>query len=52
MAHCVAPHEQLVLGAGFVAVKTDVEKIFIPSGPSTLPRGTTAGPTLAAVKVN
>jgi hypothetical protein len=33
-----------------VDVKTDVDKIFIPSGPSVLPRGTTAGPTLAAVK--
>ena len=29
--------------------KTDVNKIFIQSGPSLLPRGTTAGPTLAAV---
>lgn len=34
-----------------VDLKTDVEKIFIPSGPSVLPRGTTAGPTLAAVKL-
>jgi hypothetical protein len=24
--------------------------VFIPSGPSLLPRGTTAGPTLAAVQ--
>jgi hypothetical protein len=35
-----------------VDVKTDVDKIFIPSGPSLLPRGTTAGPTLAAVKLS
>jgi hypothetical protein len=34
-----------------VDVKTDIDKIFIPSGPSTLPRGTTAGPSLAAVKL-
>jgi hypothetical protein len=26
-----------------------VNKIFIPSGPSLLPRGTTAGPSLASV---
>jgi hypothetical protein len=41
--------------SGFIGVvvdqKADVDKIFIPSGPSTLPRGTTAGPTLAAVKL-
>ena len=30
--------------------KTDANNVFIPSGPSLLPRGTTAGPTLAAVK--
>jgi hypothetical protein len=32
-----------------VDAKTDVNKIFIQSGPSLLPRGTTAGPTLASV---
>jgi hypothetical protein len=37
------------LGLVFDA-KTDANKVFIPSGPSLLPRGTTAGPTLAAVK--
>jgi hypothetical protein len=37
------------LGLVFDA-KTDVSKVFIPSGPSLLPRGTTAGPTLAAVQ--
>jgi hypothetical protein len=37
------------LGLVFDA-KTDVNKVFIPSGPSLLPRGTTAGPTLAAVQ--
>ena len=31
-----------------VDMKTDIDKIFIPSGPSLLPRGTTAGPSLAA----
>ncbi len=36
------------LGLVFDA-KTDVSKVFIQSGPSLLPRGTTAGPTLAAV---
>ena len=35
------------LGLVFDA-KTDANKVFIPSGPSLLPRGTTAGPTLAA----
>ena len=34
-----------------VDVNADIDKIFIPSGPSLLPRGTTAGPTLAAVKL-
>jgi hypothetical protein len=41
--------------SGFLGVvldaKTDVNKIFIQSGPSLLPRGTKAGPTLAAVQV-
>ena len=37
------------LGLVFDA-KTDANKVFIPSGPSLLPRGTTAGPTLAAVQ--
>lgn len=32
-----------------VAADSDVNKIFIPSGPSLLPRGTTAGPSLASV---
>ena len=32
-----------------VAADSDVSKIFIPSGPSLLPRGTTAGPSLASV---
>ena len=32
-----------------VAANSDVNKIFIPSGPSLLPRGTTAGPSLASV---
>jgi hypothetical protein len=36
------------LGLVFDA-KTDVSKVFIQSGPSLLPRGTVAGPTLAAV---
>ena len=31
-----------------VAADSDVNKIFIPSGPSLLPRGTTAGPSLAS----
>ena len=33
-----------------VAADSDVNKIFIPSGPSLLPRGTTAGPSLASVR--
>jgi hypothetical protein len=33
-----------------VDTNADVSKIFIPSGPSLLPRGTTAGPSLAAMK--
>jgi hypothetical protein len=37
------------LGLVFDA-KTDANKVFIPSGPSLLPRGTTAGPTLAAIQ--
>jgi len=37
------------LGLVFDA-KTDVNKVFIQSGPSLLPRGTVGGPTLAAVK--
>jgi hypothetical protein len=32
-----------------VAADSDVNKIFIPSGPSLLPRDTTAGPSLASV---
>jgi hypothetical protein len=36
------------LGLVFDA-KADASQVFIPSGPSLLPRGTTAGPTLAAV---
>jgi len=32
-----------------VGADSDVNKIFIPSGPSLLPRGTTAGPSLASV---
>ena len=36
------------LGLVFDA-NTDTNKVFIPSGPSLLPRGTTAGPTLAAI---
>ena len=36
------------LGLVFDA-KTDANKVFIQSGPSLLPRGTTAGPTLASV---
>jgi hypothetical protein len=32
-----------------IDAKTDANKVFIPSGPSLLPRGNTAGPTLAAV---
>jgi hypothetical protein len=32
-----------------VAADSDVNRIFIPSGPSLLPRGTTAGPSLASV---
>jgi hypothetical protein len=39
------------LGLVFDA-KTDVSKVFIASGPSLLPRGTTAGPSLAAVEGN
>lgn len=34
-----------------VDTNVDADKIFIPSGPSLLPRGTTAGPSLAAVKL-
>ncbi len=37
------------LGLVFDA-KTDASKVFIPSGPSLLPRGTSAGPTLAAIQ--
>ena len=37
------------LGLVFDA-KTDANKVFIPSGPSLLPRGTSAGPTLAAIQ--
>jgi len=37
------------LGLVFDA-KTDSNKVFISSGPSLLPRGNTAGPTLAAVQ--
>ncbi|HEY2169132.1 MAG TPA: hypothetical protein VGJ30_05860, partial [Candidatus Angelobacter sp.] len=37
------------LGLVFDA-KTDVNKAFIQSGPSLLPRGTVAGPTLAAIE--
>lgn len=33
-----------------VDVNADANKIFIPSGPSLLPRGTTAGPSLASVE--
>ena len=33
-----------------VDTQTDANKIFIPSGPSLLPRGTKAGPSLAAVQ--
>ncbi len=40
--------------AGFLGLmfdaKTDANQVFIPSGPSVLPRGTTAGPTLAAAQ--
>ena len=32
--------------------KTDANKVFIPSGPSLLPRGTSAGPTLASVQAS
>jgi hypothetical protein len=39
------------LGLVFDA-KTDASRVFIPSGPSLLPRGTTAGPTLAAVQAS
>ena len=33
-----------------VDMSADIDKIFIPSGPSLLPRGTTAGPSLAVRK--
>ena len=40
--------------AGFLGIvfdaAADPSKVFIPSGPSLLPRGTTVGPTLAAVQ--
>jgi hypothetical protein len=41
--------------AGFLGLVFDATadpgKVFIPSGPSLLPRGTSAGPTLAVVQV-
>jgi hypothetical protein len=37
------------LGLVFDA-ETDANKVLIPSGPSLLPRGTTAGPTLATLQ--